>query len=337
MSNAGINIGYGHTKIRTMQGYQSFPSIAHPANTQFTGLGMERQSRIVRYNGMDYEVGQDAKFLSRQLSAGKVLRPRWLDTVQYKVFQQAVWDILHESSEGSGKKPWTIVTGVAVEHSKDQDYLDRLQFTWIGEHQTSKGESIVIETCRAVPEPMGAYWAMVLSDPQLKERVKNRTVIVVDLGYYTIDWIGIHGNRLIPALSSGDNLGMHTLYAEFQKYIQGTYSLSMDLVDIENRIRDPHATIRIGGKDVSLEHVLSPVLEQVLPAVVNRFLEGIGSVSREDALYLVTGGGAKFLYPYLREYLDHAELYITPDPQRDNADGYYMLATALSQKGVVVP
>ncbi len=133
--SAGINIGYGHTKIRTANDYVAFPSIAHPANRNFSGLGLDRRSRIVSYNGIDYEVGQDAKLVSKQLSGGKVLRPRWLDTVQYRVFQQATFDILHE--QGKADTPWTLVTGVAVEHSKDPDYLNRLQAAWVGEHRTT--------------------------------------------------------------------------------------------------------------------------------------------------------------------------------------------------------
>lgn len=329
MLSAGINIGYGHTKIRTGKQYITFPSVSAPANKTFTGLGLDRKTRIVHLKGMDYEVGQDASLLTTDLLGGKVCRPRWLDSIPYQTFRQATIDILYEQAE-SQEQEWAVVLGIAVEHFKNEAYVERMRDSWLGDHKTSDGKPIRINMAHVVPEPMGAYWSLVLSDKELKQRSKQSTVLVVDLGYFTTDWIGIYDNRLNPALSSGKNIGMYDLYLELQKHLQSTHGLTMDLVRLESMVRE-NRPLHIHGQDIALEHVLSPAKEKVMPKIVNAFLQGIGDGAGDQLLIFLTGGGASLLEPYLREAMDHVEIFRSGDSQRDNADGYYMLAQVMQQ------
>lgn len=329
MNPAGINIGYGHTKIRTHEDYTVFPSVSSPANTTFTGLGLDRKTRTVQFKGVAYEVGEDAALLSNDPSGGKVCRPRWLDSIPYQVLRQATIDVLHESSPDDSD--WTVVLGVAVEHFKDSAYVEKLRSAWLGNLVTSSGKTIRVSACQVVPEPMGAYWSLTLSDKDLKARSKDSTVLVIDIGYYTTDWIAIHDNHLVPGLSSGVNQGMHALFLELQRHLQVTYGQTIDLVQLESIVRN-QKPIRIRGQETGLDHILSPALERVMPRIASLVLESILPATQRDVVFILTGGGASLLKPYLCESLPNGTFYSSGNPQQDNADGYWMLAKALMQE-----
>lgn len=326
MQHAGINIGYGHTKLRTSRGYQSFPSIIAKSNDKFIGMGEKRNTIRTQFAGAEYEIGEDAALLHNDPTGGKICVPRWMDSLNYQVLRQATIDILSQESKVRADKDWALVLGVAVEHYEDQQYIEELLQVWRGPLVGSHGTINVAEV-QAFPEPLGAYWRLKLADSSLRDTELD-LVVVIDLGYFTTDWLTISRDIVLPEKSGGVDQGMFAVYQAMQEILHRDFGITPDLVKIERQVRQG-GNLQFARQSIDRRLVLQPALDQVLPRIMAAVRKSLGDTSSEQPLFFLTGGGASFLRAYLRKTLIQPVIHVSSDSQRDNAEGYWMIARTL--------
>ena len=284
MQYGGINIGYGHTKLRVDRGYQSFPSIIAKANDKFQGMGGKRNTIRTQFAGVEYEIGEDASLLHNDATGGKICVPRWLDSLNYQVLRQATIDILSKESKTAGDHDWSLVLGVAVEHYEDQDYIDELLQSWQGNLVGAHG-TIHVSEVQAFPEPLGAYWRLKLADSNLRSSDLHQ-VVVIDLGYFTTDWLSVSNDMVLPEKSGGIDQGMYAVYLAMQEILRRDFGITPDLVKIEFQVRQD-GPLHFGRQTFDRRVILQPALDQVLPRILAAVRKRLSDTSSEPPLLVL--------------------------------------------------
>ena len=323
MQHAGINLGYGHTKLKLENAELTFASIVAVSADDFAGLGFDRKNRKTRFQGKTYEVGTGAGQLEWTAGGGKEVYPKWGGSPTYRVLQQAVIDAMADAS--TGEEPWRIVTGVAVDHYRDKAYVAQLTGMWTGLHASSSGKPVEIVGARVVPEPVGAYWYVLLSNPEVKRIAELGRVTVVDVGYYTTDWVTVDRMALIDGESSGVNRGMYVFYQDLQGRIRDHTGNTYNLSEIEQAFLGDR-TLLDKRDTLDIAEWRKSVIDTNGPRVVSALRSSLGEAQASGRLYILAGGGADIIRPFLTDLGLGSEVQVAEDPQMANARGYWMMA-----------
>lgn len=318
---AGINIGYGHVKLRTGERYYQYASVLQPANTAMQGItGQERRTLLVQVDGTAYEVGAEAALLAAD-SDGKAVFERWADSLQYRVLKQSVLDILAQEQTGE----WHVVIGMPVSQYLNRTYREELKQLWLGEHATTYGK-VEITKAVMVPEPMGAYFYYG-TDLDEDKLLTKATACFLDGGYYTFDWITAAGGRLIDSKCDAVNVGAYRLLIELRGRIRQETGERVGLVPLEAALIN-QAPVTVAGQEYDLGTVLPQATEVVAAELIAELRSGLGNVSSISHFFVGGGSGPLFLEA-IKDAFPRHRVELLPRPQRANAIGYYYLARSL--------
>ncbi len=330
MNHAGINIGYGFTKLQTPRTSFRIPSVVAPSQESFVpdSLFAKRDTERVMVQGKPYEIGMEAVLIDYNPAGHKIAIPRWCDTYQYRALMQLCLDKL--ALEPNAEQDWCVVIGVAVNQTRDPAYIQKLKNLWIAEHTTSAGRKINIVECLVAPEPVGAFWSIVLTRPEINTIAERTTLVVLDGGYFTFDWTVIRKKKLVWDASNAVNTGMHKIYLDLQQRIKTQYHALVDLVEIELAVSS-QGTIYLSGQEIDLTTLLQDSLQQHIPNVLSAMSTACSNFVESQSVFILAGGSAELLLPFLRDlYPDH-QIIVPNDPQMANADGYLRIAQAATR------
>ncbi|MBN6739299.1 ParM/StbA family protein [Acidithiobacillus sp. MC6.1] len=316
---AGINIGYGHLKLATPSGLLVTASAVAPSNPLYDGIGRARDTHKTVFKGEEFEVGAEAILLTRTPETARLPVPQWSATLRYQVLAQLVKDRLRAESPD-----WHVVIGVPISDYRDAAYRKSLKHFWTGKHETTSG-LLTIEDARVVPEPIGAIFAYMqgFSEQEIQEE-SARSHLVIDVGFFTSDWLAL--SRLSPDLeqSRGIDIGMHAILTQMSEQIAADYQKSgvSDLVTLENLLLEQIATGKSGKVDllqyaIQATAKIAPPLMDDIKASTYRWLR-----SDDAKKILLAGGAASFLLPHVQESFPGIEVEVVRDPQTANAVGY---------------
>jgi len=325
MNHAGINIGYGFTKLKTPRTSFRIPSVVAPSPDNLFTL---RNTERVKVDGITYEIGAEATLINYNPSGHKIAIPKWCNTYQYRALMQLCIDKLAE--EPDSQEDWTVVVGIAVNQAKDPAYIEKLKDLWIDDHLSSNGKTISIVDCRVAPEPVGAFWSVSLVRPEINEAAENSTIVVLDGGYYTFDWIVVRKKKLVWEACNAVNSGMHKIYLDIQKRIKATHQANIDLVEIEEAVSEKRP-IYLRGKKFDLSPYLQQAIAQHIPNVLSRMSRACDEFIQSDSAFILTGGSAELLLPFLSIFYPDHLIAVPEDPQMANADGYLYVAQVVSR------
>jgi len=330
MNHAGINIGYGFTKLKTPRTSFRIPSVVAPSPDTYLPdtLFAQRNTERVKVEGMTYEIGAEAALINYNPSGHKIAIPRWCDTYQYRALMQLCIDKLAE--EPNSQEDWTVVIGVAVNQTKDPAYIQKLKDIWIADHQTSSGKTISIVECLVAPEPIGAFWSVVLTRPEINELAEKTTLVVLDGGYYTFDWTVIRKKKLVWDACDAMNSGMHKIYLDIQKRIKTAHQANIDLVEIEEAVSQKRPVF-ISDTDLDLSTYLQQALQQHIPNVLANMSTACNEFVESKSIFILAGGSAVLLFPFLKNVYPNNPIVVPEDPQMANADGYLRIAQAATR------
>lgn len=311
---AGINLGYGHVKLRTERGFLQYASIA--VAQQGDASLMRANTQRVVVDGEVWEVGDQAALLAGANFDRRVF-PNWSDSRDYRVLLQSVLERLAEQSLG----PWRVVLGAPVSQFNERRYRQELIGRWRGRHATHKGE-LLIEHAACVPEPVGAFWHHAASNPD----VNKKAVLVLDVGYFTTDAVVVQNLVLNPASGGSLNAGMEQVYRVVARMLNENYRLSPAAWEVETAV--------LGVKpfyfrDQAID--LQPLLHKALHGVGKTIVAWIRSVQgQRPDLILTCGGGAHVFTEPVRLAYPDCRVLMVKDAQAANAHGYHYLAKSVS-------
>ncbi len=323
---AAIDIGYGNTKLRYQVDLKPpeemfFRSIAAPSQADHSVSGgplRSRDTRLVQADGLDYEVGPDADALlpPRQV---RVLHEDYIRTTQYRALFLGALSYIGQSQID------LLVTGLPVHLlNTDQKALESMLQ---GAHEVPGIGNVTIKRVRVIAQPIGGLLAHIGdADPQ---DVKERSSLLIDPGFFTLDWTGVKGLQYQPALTGSAPAGFSLALRAAAKAISNRLGMPFDNLDLlDERLR--YSTLRIGPTEIDREWIAQVVQNALRPAVT-----GIQNQLAKGALFdqiLVCGGAASYYAPIVREIWPEHPVHLLDEPVMSNVRGFFALAEQLNRK-----
>ena len=303
MRDVVVGLDLGHSAVKmTFDGRSGgveraiFPSLASPA----IQIRNESEARIaaeetVTVRGRPFFVGRTAALQGKaSLSTG--LTSDWIDSDEHAALLAMAKQLADkQAAEGSR----VFVLGLPV--SQFESHKEQLRR--VAQLQLGEGAEV-----RIMPQPMGGYQAHVLNRSgivQVGRSLSQESWAVVDVGYYSTDFILLVEGRWIEAASGGCH-GVRMAAEHLQRLLAENHGIQRDLVDTERCLRE--GFVRNFGTRVPLEKEVREAQEVVASKVADMAGQLMDPYVRSLDGVLVTGGGATMVLGHLRAKWPHARL-----------------------------
>ena len=323
-----LDVGYGNTKYVAFHSHGQeiqcalFPSVAPQASSGpdlSVGVLQRRNTVVIDVAGVKYEVGKDAK-LAQSANFGRVLTEDYSLTDTYLALARGALFYM-----GLSKIDFLVV-GLPV--NTVEQFGAKVRARMIGEHilpsAEGDGESttVVVDDVRVVPQPIGAFFDHSVRN-NMYSRMKTQTNLLIDPGYYTLDWVVAHGIKPAGSRSGAHPGGMSAVLAAMGDAISKDLGVQLtDLSGIDEAIR-LGTKPRFFGKEMDISEyykVGQAAAQQGISMLANKV--GGGGVDIDNIL--LAGGGAEFYKPLIQEKFPRHEISIAKDPVFANVRGFQL-------------
>lgn len=331
-----IDVGYGNTKYIRDRVVNSndihcdvFPSLAPKTSSQSiaTADGLMQRRRTVRVlvNEAEYEVGPDASKAQNGIEAGRVLKDDYCLTDTHRA-------LLYGAIRAMDV-PRIDVLVLGLPMSTWNRYRGDLVKAMTGTHRIHSDLEVEVRKCLVVPQPLGGFYSHSLSENTLN-RMKDEINLIIDPGFYTLDFLLASGVTPLDARSNAINNGGA---AEMLKAVMEQIALDFDTTvanigsveRIDNSLREGRS-VRVFGRDShrSADEYLFIARRRAIDPV-NQMMNHIGSIGDIDNIILV-GGGVHIFKELIQEQFPHT-IQVARDPIFSNVRGFQMIGEKWAQ------
>lgn len=324
-----VDVGYGNTKY-TLKRISSgqvecglFPSIAPQASLGpdlSGGVFQHRNTHIVQVEGVRYEVGSDARLAqdasyARMLDTGYSLSDTYLALVRGALAYIGLprLDLL--------------VLGLPVNtfETHHEELVRRMK----GSHVVpgvADGRVEVAEVT-VLPQPIGGFFDHAIRN-NLYGRMKGQTNLVIDPGFYTLDWVVARGVKMMNARSGAHSGGMSAVLAAMSEAIGRKLGTQItDPAPIDDALRTG-TNPRFFGREFELSKFIGlgkTKARQFAAVLANKVGNGVDI----DNIILV-GGGAEFFRDVMQDKFPNHEITVAQDAIFANARGFQFAGEQLA-------
>jgi plasmid segregation protein ParM len=220
-----------------------------------------------------------------------------------------------------------VVTGLPVNQFQDSDLRAAVVARLQGEHQIARRISITVDRVEVVAQPIGGCLTyQVDSNVDMSER----KILVVDQGYFSLDWVLIQHMQIQRAASGTSTDAMSVVLQDALVEMGQDYGVVIPPEKLEHCLRSGLSSVLLRGQQVDFQPYLQKAVEKHSPTIMSRIRNSLRSVySDMDAVVLV-GGGATFFEPVFKQ-LD-VPVYIPQSPVLANALGYWHIGRVLCSR-----
>lgn len=172
-----------------------------------------------------------------------------------------------------------------------------------------------------VPQPLGAL--SMFSSKCAQANINMGTVLVIDIGFKTLDWIFSNGLDVDMKRSGSFDGGVSVLLREISSLVGKKLGVGfIDMIEVEKALSS--GRIFAGGRS----HDFSPyigLVQESASKVIDKFF-GAVEIDREFDSIVLTGGGGKFYRDALSKKFPTHKIECTDDSVMDNVRGFYLIA-----------
>ncbi len=312
MSFAGIDIGYGYTKVVHDSGKFSFKTTVEPYIHSERVFG--KLPDVIYVNGNGYLVGPDT--LPRMLVSK--------DFVGSESYYAVVGYCLKEIYKEINSSLSGIALGLPPAlYNERKTILLRNNLERAG-LMVNKTQIPIPEKVVFIPQGVGAYIDFIYQNPEFS----GKDVIVIDIGYYTVDMIFIKDGQFIPRASESYPSGVELLLNRICDQFSEKHGELITPVIAESILKKGSFTYF--GREYKFD--TDEILEKFyIPEIVRRIKEYSTSLKNNHyeidsiSAIVIAGGGAI----YLKDMIDGA--FIPDEPQFANARGYKLYLEEFQQ------
>lgn len=324
---AAIDVGYGHTKYSWIKNGQiaigSIPSIAPliGSASRRNGNGIhlpgsvlkKRNTVTVEVDANLYEVGPEASMATDSMYA-RQLDAEYCMSAPYMALLRGALAMM-----GLTKIDLLVVGLPLTNFAK---YRGALQKKIVGEHQVpiaGKLETVVIKEVVTLPQVVGTLLDQAISNRQILDR--NHTSLVIDPGFFTLDWMVSRGQVPVESRSHAIEGGVSFVLKEIGQQITRSHHLSQgikDLALLETAVTEKK--MWLFDSEVSIENEIAHGQAKA-GQLVREIVSGVGN-SSDLRLIVLAGGGAHLFETAVREAFPRNKLVVADDPMYSNVRGY---------------
>jgi hypothetical protein len=300
MSNAiGIDIGYGYTKSFTSHRKMAFPTAVSMYAPVFSFGG---KIPTIRVNGEKFAVGEE--IILNGFPYENTVRDDFVGSPSY----MAVLGYVLSESNFSGN---VLVTGLPptfYNKERAEELTGQIRKQWLVNDQ---GRVIVIPgTVKIIPQGTGIFFSYVSTYPNYFQK----NIIVIDVGYHTLDVVFFSNGKYIEGAVASFPLGIKMVYDEIRRSFGKTYgAFPKDDDSIDEIIR--HGKYLHFGKEYFLD--VREIIDSYRNLINSSIKSHAAKVSKKVDLVLAGGGGTTLFKETMKS------VTLVDDPQFGNAKGFY--------------
>lgn len=331
----GLDIGYGNTKVTFSVGRAEPVSVVRPSGAAPREKLMDRLDGNGKYVGHGIEVLVDgspwvAGIDSAQIQSG-FAREMSADYPQSRDYLALYFGAL--VTVGASKVDH-LITGLPVNEYSDSARREALVRRLRGTHYVGEGKTVEVVKVTVLPQPAGAYFDQVsrwLTHPVESVRASKPefTVLAVDLGHYSTDWVLFQGQTVASGKSASSNEAGFRVIQQVLKQLFEQTGKRVRAATVESAIRRGDSTIEVGSRSVPLQPLLDAAANVVVEQVVKEMMGQLGDQRDAVNKVILAGGGAPFLLKALRARFDADQVVMPPESILANARGFWRFGSPL--------
>lgn len=323
-----VDVGYGNTKYSLSHSRGGeipcgvFASIVAPAmeGDLSDGAIARRNTAVVHVNGCDYEVGPDAELVTTA-HATRVLHSEFIGTSEYLALLRGALHYMEVQTVDLlvAGLPVSFVTDKAVELRKLAE----------GTHVLSPKRSVRVDKALVLAQPLGglAYHAMTRG---LYGRFLHTRNLIIDPGYYTVDWITTKGIQPLPKRCGSFSGGVDAVTRAVARAVANEERIPLDELPLHDAaLRDGYLTLFGRRTPLQPRHLEAArsVTEQAAHAIANSV--GVG---RDIEAILLVGGGADLYRDTVARRFPRHTVEIVPEPVFANVRGFQLIGEEVARR-----
>lgn len=313
-----IDVGYGNTKYvlgPEGKGFacDHFPSVAAVKGHRDIGSGVVSRKDVVQVvaDGGEFLVGRDADLVLGARQSGRVLHRDYPETAAYLALARGALAYM--------KQPMIdlLVTGLPVDYHAA--YKERLTERLAGRHEYPDGSVVTVAQAWVIPQPIGGFIDYAIGHHCYQD-LKETLCLVVDVGYFTLDWVVCRGLKVLDERSGsvpgGVSLWLDKLAQAVSEELQEPFR---DLGRLDQAVRRG-GRLDWYGRPYTFTHLLpkaAAAIEEALQALRN----GVGAFD-DIGRVIVVGGGAAHYGDALRAVCRRNPLVVVEDGIYANVRGF---------------
>ncbi len=295
-----IDVGFGETKVVAGRRAYKFPTLLATVNPEGMGrLGKDaKRILLFEHGGLSYAVGDDAATLG-----GTPVGNTGMLVEHAHLF---VRKALHDIKARAGNT--TLALGLPV--------FDMPKYKSPLKKSISSETGIPEQNIYVYPQGLG-----VLADCN----GIGRDIIILDIGYNTIDIIVTAGGKVVPpacGMLRGKGIGL--VVSELRNHIQSTYETEMSNAEIFEILRT--GEFKLYGRRIDLSVAISSIKNNYVRERTQELVASQDFRMKKADKVVLAGGGAHIITD-LGDPRYTPLIHIPKDPEFANARGFYKLAT----------
>ena len=311
-----VDVGYGNTKYVMARAEREircamFPSLA-PVAPQLelaTGMGMTRDTVTVEVDGVRYEVGPGAR-LGLKAHHTRILHGDYVQTPEYLALLRGALAYMQVAQLD------LLVVGlpVGLMNSKAQALAQQLK----GTHPVGDGREVVVRHVWTLAQPLGGFLDYAMGQG-LYETLADQVNLIIDPGYYTVDWLTGLGLKVMPERTGSFAGGTHAILQTIARSVSEALGVAYTDIDAIDRAL-AQGRLRIGGREIDLAphwRLAQARMHEAVNAIANSVGDGLDVNN-----IILVGGGAKFYEAAIRRRFAAPRLTVAPDPVFANVRGF---------------
>ena len=318
-----VDVGFGNTKSAFRMGSdiatKMYPSLTPPARKKkVTGDGhgvLESRNLVnVVVEGIEYEVGPGVSISSANGDAGRTLHDDFCLTSNYAALLAGSLYLAGVSEVDR------LVLGLPVERMQ---YATAVRDTYTGTFDFGHGP-VKINSVKVIPQPLGALVAFSAYGGGNGETFDRENAhLIIDVGYFTTDWVVANGFTMEDGRSGGQNGGASKIYREIADKIAAQYESSCDGVERIDKCLRENKPFLYYQREIDVKQHLRQC-ELVIAATVKAIETSAG---RGDDLrsIVLTGGGAALYEHAIRERFDETPVVVLEAACFANVKGFLIV------------
>jgi plasmid segregation protein ParM len=304
------DLGYGWTKAKNGAAFFLQPSLIGEAKELF--VEQEREGDL-HYSGPEGEffVGDlalrqsDVKYFSLKEQKAEA----WVTEILFKT-------VLAQLAPRSS---FYLVTGLPIDFYFNQrkgfmemiERFNRCDYYGVDIKQQFKySAKPTIKQFKIVPQPLGAAMNYLLDNngQLLRKEEAREQILVVDIGYYTLDLLILDSMEIGKESCSPPGLGVNMAYKLLQSYLKEKIGKSPARYELDRYV--------LAGKYEGYD--IRPLIQKAFKALATQIQNEIDSLNMRFSLCLLTGGASHLI----ADWLDLPNKIVQEDPQLGNVSGY---------------
>lgn len=311
-----VDIGYGHVKYVISRSEREircgmFPSLAPvvPHLELATGMDVARDTVAVEIDGIKYEVGPGAR-LGLKANHTRILHGDYVDTPEYAALALGALSYMQVPHID------LLVVGLPVGllTTKARVLAERLK----GRHGIGGGREVTVDHVWVLAQPLGGFLDHAMGRGRY-ETLADQVNLIIDPGYYTVDWLTGLGLNVMPERTGSFAGGMHALLKAIARGVGTALGVAYTDFDAIDRALEM-GTLRVGARQFDLTPHWRPA-EAYISEAVNAIHNSVGDALDVHNIILV-GGGARYYEAAIRNRFPAPRLIVAADPVYANVRGF---------------